>query len=224
MALTFQLSDFDDYKFEDVDVPSFNQLLELNKFKNDDAYIAILSCGGTISSAYSAKKECILPTSKSTITETLEHLDTSFGTAETNITSASLLKKDSRDISVNDIKYVLDTINKINNNRIIVSFGTYGLPLLTQIVDRHTVDKNKTVILTGSMLISTMKEHDVDFNAGGAISLVNGLHEYARDNRDHALVCLAFHGKIYTSDECRSLDLHPDSHAEVLFYKGQRLV
>lgn len=117
---------------------------------------------------------------------------------------------------------VLDILNGLSNKMIAITVGTYGLPLFTRIFDKCVEkSKGKKVCVTGSMLISSIKENDADFNGGGAIASLNAL-EYLSDHQE-TIVYAAFHGKIYKADDCKSLELHLESHKDVKFYRGQRL-
>ena len=112
----------------------FATLLRNSAFKNDGKSFAIVSCGGTISSAYSPARENIRPTNRSPITDTIEALHQSFGLAKKDVSTISLMNKDSRHIAIEDMKFLLDFLNSIDNERIVVTCGTYGLPLFTQII------------------------------------------------------------------------------------------
>ena len=222
MSFQFTLDDFDDYTFDEArfNTPSNKAFVEQNGFKNDPDTFAIIGCGGTISSAYSPTNENIAPTHFSPINDILKDLDTSFGIAENTASFISLINKDSRDITKDDIVFIMDVLNGIKSTRIVLTVGTYGLPLFTQIIDK-CIQKEKIVCVTGSMLISSIKENDVDFNGGGAISSVNTLDRLSSVNE--SIVYASFHGKIYKPEECKNLELHLDSHSDVEFYRGQRL-
>ena len=219
------MEDFDDYVFDETrfKTPSVKNFLDQSSFKNAEDIFALVGCGGTISSAYSPTNENISPTHFSPINDILNDLGTAFGVAEDKASFLSLLNKDSRDITKDDVTYIMDILNGIDNTRIVLTVGTYGLPIFTQILDRCIVkDHRKIICVTGSMLISSIKENDADFNGGGAISSVNALERLAPQEQS-PIVYAAFHGKIYKPHECADLELHLESHKDVEFYRGQRL-
>jgi len=224
MTLNISLNDLSDYQpdLELKDSSTFKKLLENNKFNNDKKSFAVVSCGGTISSAYSPAKENIRATDKNPIADTLEALNTSFGLGDENISTISLLNKDSRDITAEDITFILNFLNSIDNGRIVLTCGTYGLPLFTQIIGAHLADPKKILGVTGSMLISSMREHDVDFNAGGVVTAVNAFSKIGWDE-EQPLVFASFHGEVYMPEECENLELHLPSHNDVEFYRNQPL-
>lgn len=121
------------------------------------------------------------------------------------------MDKDSRDITIEDMKFLLNFLNAIQNKRIVVTCGTYGLPLFTRIIAEGFKSKNSVLGVTGSMLISSMREYDVDFNSGAVIGAVNAFSKQ-KNIDDEPAVFAAFHGKIYMPNECVDLDLHPESH------------
>ncbi|MEM8832903.1 MAG: asparaginase domain-containing protein [Pseudomonadota bacterium] len=225
MSFQFKLSDFDDYSFDEgrFNTPSVKNFIDQSGFKNNENTLALVGCGGTISSAYSPSNENISPTHFSPINDILKDLDTAFGVAENQTSFISLLNKDSRDITIEDIIFVMDFLNGIQNNRIVLTVGTYGLPLVTQILDRCIEkDRAKLICVTGSMLISSIKENDADFNGGGAITSLNAL-SHLSSSINESIVYTAFHGKVYKPHECENLELHLESHKDVEFYRGQRL-
>jgi len=224
MSLNFTLDDLSDYKPDEAfkDTPAFKTLLRNNAFSSDGDSLAVVSCGGTISSAYSPARENIRATDKSPITDTLEALHSAFGLSNKDVSTISLLDKDSRDITVEDMTFILDFINSIDNKRIALTCGTYGLPLFTQIIGAHLKDPKKILGVTGSMLISSMREHDVDFNAGGVVTAINGFEKMGW-NEETPLVFASFHGKVYMPDECETLELHLPTHNDVEFYRSQPL-
>lgn len=224
MTFQFSLDDFNDYTFDAgrFNAPATQSFITQNNFKNEEQTIALIGCGGTISSAYSPSNENIAPTHFSPINDILRDLHSAFGVAEDKISFISLLNKDSRDITKEDMFFILDILNGIDNKLITATVGTYGLPLFTQIFDKCILkDKNKKVCVTGSMLISSIKENDADFNGGGAITSLNTLDKLS--SHSSSIVYAAFHGKIYLAQDCKDLELHLESHQDVKFYRGQRL-
>jgi len=224
MSFQFTLEDFDDYTFDEArfNTPSVKAFIEQSGFNNSNDIFALIGCGGTISSAYSPKNENIRPTHFSPINDILSDLNESFGVAEDKTSFISLVNKDSREITREDIIFVMDVLNGIRATSIVITVGTYGLPLFTQIAEKCIQkNKKKIVCVTGSMLISSIKETDADFNSGCAVASVNALHKLS--DITESMVYAAFHGKIYEPSECAHLELHLESHADAEFYRGQRL-
>lgn len=200
-------------------------LLSNTSFQNKKDHLAIIGCGGTISSVYSPLHESIHATNHSPIVDLIAALGESFGICEKNITYLPLINKDSRQVSKDDITFLLDFLNSIENERVIVTFGTYGIPMLTKIIADNISRKNKIVVVTGSMLPSAFREQDADVNGLSAITCVNTIakmRELEKDREYEPLVFSSFHGKVFTAVESEKLDLHPESHANVKFYRGVR--
>lgn len=223
--MNFTLEDFDNYSYQarKSENKALEALIKGARFKNSSDIMAFIGYGGTISSAYSPSRENIAATQNSPAIELLDDLGKAFGIAPNDYSYIPLMDKDSRDITVDDIVFLLDFLNTIENRRVILTCGTYGLPLFTQIIGKHTKGKGRVIGITGSILISPFKEQDVDFNAGGIITAVNALAKRASDSQPIE-VFAGFHGSVFDPQECANLDLHPESHKDVEFYRTQRLV
>jgi L-asparaginase len=101
--------------------------------------------------------------------------------------------KDSRNISQNDRKKILNTIEKSPHEKIILTHGTYTMPDTAKYLKAHLKRKNQTIILTGSMIpIEGFSPSDGPFNLGFSIAEINNL--------PHGIyVCM--NGTIFTPDE-----------------------
>lgn len=214
------------YKYDQksLNSPGAQALLSNASFKNQKDSLAILGCGGTISSVYSPLHESIHATNHSPTMDLLVALHDSFGLAEDDITYLPLINKDSREVTSEDVNFLLDMINGIENERIIVTFGTFGVQTLTKVIADNIKVKNKIIITTGSMLPSAFREQDADVNGLAAVASANTVHALRNQENtefDSVVLC-TFHGGIFSPGECIDLDLHPASHKNVKFYRGVR--
>jgi L-asparaginase len=92
--------------------------------------------------------------------------------------SESLVSKDSREISDEDRKKLIDAIESAAHNNIIVTHGTFTMWQTAQYLEQNLSDptKNKKVILTGSMIpITGFSMSDAGFNLGFTIASIASL-------------------------------------------------
>jgi len=223
--LRIKSEELDDYKVDEnfLDSTMCRALLDNASFKNEKDKVAIIGCGGTISSVYSPLYETIQPTNHSPVFDLLNALHEAFGIAEDNITYLPLINKDSRDIDERDLRLTLDIINNIENERVLLTCGTYGVQLFTYILSQHVHKKNKIVVATGSMLPSPFREQDADVNGIAGVTALNTIHAMRKQPEENdPIVLCSFHGRVFKPKECIDLDLHPVSHKNIKFYRGVR--
>ena len=175
-------------------------------FVSDSDTMAVIAFGGTIQSAYLPHLETIKPVAMNPTIEKILALADSFGIASLNITGTILVAKDSRDITKSDMGMLIHTISEIKNAKIVVTCGTYMLPPITRVLD-HYFGNNKSekiIGVTGSMLPLSQKEQDADLNIGGTLAAVEMLGHL----NQKGCVFAQFHGKIFTNEDLKTLDLH----------------
>ena len=101
---------------------------------------------------------------------------------------ASLLKKDSLDMTEQDRLMVLKAVQDEVNEKIII---THGTDTMIQTAETLTIIKDKVIVLTGAMEPAKFKTSDAVFNLGFAVAAVQVLPTG---------VYLAISGRIFTPD------------------------
>ena len=84
----------------------------------------------------------------------------------------SLLQKDSLDITEQDRQNIYDEIESLSENKIVITHGTDTMRITAEFLKSI---KEKTIVLTGSMLPEKFYESEADFNIGMAIGCVQTL-------------------------------------------------
>lgn len=88
-----------------------------------------------------------------------------------NFSIENLTEKDSREITKEDRKKLIKSIDASSHQNIIVTHGTFTMKMTAEFLQEHISDKNKKVILTGSMIpIIGFAASDAGFNLGFAIA------------------------------------------------------
>jgi L-asparaginase len=83
-----------------------------------------------------------------------------------------VVKKDSLDITSEDREKLLQTIQKIENDKIIITHGTDTILETAEVLSKIT---DKVIILTGAMLPEKFKDSDAMFNLGMSVGAINYL-------------------------------------------------
>ncbi|MCL2061898.1 MAG: asparaginase [Firmicutes bacterium] len=104
--------------------------------------------------------------------------------------SISAFKKDSLDLSEQDVQEIVRLCQKAKTECIIV---THGTDTLTRTARALSVIRDKTIILTGAVTPEACKNSDAAFNIGTAVgaagALCNGVY-------------IAMNGRVYPYDAC----------------------
>jgi len=176
-------------------------------FTAEPDYLAVLAFGGTIQSAYVPADENIKPIPMNPVLERTTELGEKFGIAGKFITGSILIAKDSREVVNADIANLIYTIQQIPNRKIVVTCGTYMLPIIAQALDMHFADgkSDKIIGVTGSWLPQATAGQDVDYNSGAVIAAVNAF-DMAKQK---GIVFAQFHGEIIAGADLAKLNLHP---------------
>lgn len=150
--------------------------------------IGFIITGGTIDSYYEWTKDTAVPNEKSIIPKFIKSLHLG------NLTNFSeICMKDSRSLTSNDLKKMLNTVEKNSCKHIIITHWTYTMPDSARFLQANLKRKDQVIILTGSMLpMAEFTMSDWGFNLGYAIAklwdLPNGIY-----------VCM--NGKVFSSNE-----------------------
>ncbi|PIU20908.1 MAG: asparaginase [Candidatus Diapherotrites archaeon CG08_land_8_20_14_0_20_34_12] len=86
------------------------------------------------------------------------------------INTEKLMLKDSRDLTDSDRKLILKKCKQCREDKIIITHGTFTMAKTAAILGQGI--KNKTIVLTGSMVPYVEDNSDALFNLGCAISKV----------------------------------------------------
>ncbi len=104
---------------------------------------------------------------------------------------ASLLKKDSLDMTDQDRRTILDAVQKEKTKRIIITHGTDTMVESAQVLSQI---KDKVIVFTGAMEPAKFKTSDAVFNLGSAVAAVQTLPEG---------VYLAISGRVFSPNNVR---------------------
>ncbi|WP_026914593.1 asparaginase domain-containing protein [Christiangramia portivictoriae] len=111
-------------------------------------------------------------------------------------TIEGVFKKDSRAITENDRKLLVEKIKATNTNKILVTHGTYTMEDTAKYIGNRSL--NKTIILVGAFILGTSKDTDAPFNLGYAICALQFLKSD---------VYIAMNGKLFHwNDVTKNLD------------------
>ncbi len=150
--------------------------------------IHVMITGGTIDSIDQDIRYPMVPQEKSIVPHYVKSLK-----LDNKIKFTLICFKDSRDISRDDLKNLLTAIRKTSLKNIIITIGTFAMPDVSRFLELNLNKKNKTIVLTGSMIpIYGFPLSDGPFNLGYAVSQVQIL-------KNDVYVCM--NGKTLTSKE-----------------------
>ncbi|MFT5349645.1 MAG: L-asparaginase, partial [Gammaproteobacteria bacterium] len=128
--------------------------------------IKILTVGGTIDKIYFDAKstyEVGPPNIASVLADLSLNIDFSV---------SSLMRKDSLEMDDVDRQLIVDTVEKVDEDRIII---THGTDTMVDTANALNVVKNKIIVLTGALQPALFKTSDAMFNIGCAIAAVQTL-------------------------------------------------
>jgi L-asparaginase len=141
----------------------------------NDSLIHIRMTGGTIDSVYDAVKMTINVSKQSFIPEYFEQLLSSLK-PYAEIKFSELFMKDSRDLTPEDRKEILKAVEESEAAKIIVTHGTYTIPETARFLKENLENKDKVVVLVGSMIpLKDFDFSDAPFNLGYAFAQVQKL-------------------------------------------------
>ncbi len=124
--------------------------------------------GGTIDSVYDGIRDTAVPRNSSIIPLYINSLRLYEKTCFTEI-----CMKDSRALSKEDVKKLCSAIDKSESKKIIVTHGTYTMPDSARYLEANLKKKDKTIVLTGSMIpLEGFSPSDAGFALGYALSQV----------------------------------------------------
>ena len=141
--------------------------------------------GGTIDSYYEGSQDTAVPLKHSIVPSYFKKLK-----LYDTVKFTELCMKDSRSITVADRRRLVRIITQSSSRYILVTHGTYTMPVTARYIEDHLPANNrKTIILTGSMIpMDGFTFSDAGFNLGYAI----GNFQFAKSG-----VYVAMNGKLF---------------------------
>ena len=127
--------------------------------------------GGTIDSTWSAKQDTAILREHSALPEFFKELE-----SYENIEFTELFLKDSRELTQDDVKVILEEVEKSKEKKILITHGTYTMPDTARFINANLKRKDQIIVLTGSTVpLKGFESSDALFNLGYAISKVQEL-------------------------------------------------
>ncbi len=143
--------------------------------------IVFIQTGGTIDKDYpQTQKGYAFEIEEPAVERILEKVHVNF-----DFKVISLLKKDSLDITEQDLERIHETCQKADADKIVI---THGTDTILETAVKLSDIKNKAIILTGAMRPERFVDSDAPFNVGTAIGAINVINEG---------VYVAMNGRIY---------------------------
>ncbi|MCK5282517.1 MAG: asparaginase [Nanoarchaeota archaeon] len=128
--------------------------------------IKIFTAGGTIDKDYASKAGVYnFEISEPAIKRILNNANPDF-----QFEVASLFKKDSLDMTMEDRQVIYDACRNESTNKIII---THGTDTMIETAKKLNSIKNKVIILVGSSRPAKFSDSDAPFNIGTAIGAIN---------------------------------------------------
>lgn len=130
--------------------------------------IHIITTGGTIEGLDYATKNNQIQENKILIEEFFKSANVSFSYSIENV-----LNKDSRYITDNDRRLLVDKIKATTAKKIILTHGTFTMENTAKYIGK--LNLKKTIVLVGSFVLGTSNRTDAPFNLGYALCSVQFL-------------------------------------------------
>lgn len=148
--------------------------------------------GGTIDSFYNGTKDTVEPLPHSSIPAFIAGLKLPKKSVFTEVCI-----KDSRGLTLRDLRKICATIEESSHKKIIVTHGTYTMPDTARFLKANLKRKDQTIVFTGSMIpLMGFAPSDAPFNLGFSIAKVLELPP-------GTYVCM--NGAIFSPDEVAKL-------------------
>lgn len=126
--------------------------------------------GGTIDSVWSGAHDTIIVSEHSVLPEYFNELKRNLKFFE-EIIFTEICMKDSRQITQEDRKKMLEVIEKSETPKIIITHGTYTMPDTAKYLQEHLKRTDATVVLVGAMTpVKGFDFSDAPFNLGYAFA------------------------------------------------------
>lgn len=137
--------------------------------------VHIVITGGTIDSVWNGAQDTVVVPEHSTLPDYFKELGANLKFYE-ELEFSEVCMKDSRAITEEDRKLIVNAIEESKAEKIIITHGTYTMPDTARFIKEHLKRKDQTIILTGSMVpIKGFDFSDGPFNLGYAFAQVQVL-------------------------------------------------
>ena len=138
--------------------------------------IHIIITGGTIDSYFEGSVDTVIPKKHSVIPNYIKSLK-----LYEDFQFSEVCIKDSRALTIRDIKKICRIIENSKHKRIIITHGTYTMPKTSKFLENNLKNKNRVIIITGCMIpLEGFAPSDAQFNLGFSIAksleLSNGIY------------------------------------------------
>ena len=127
--------------------------------------------GGTIDSYYDGSKDTVVVNKKSVIPKFIGDLRLY---QKSTFTEACM--KDSRDLTRDDLKNILQVVEKSSGEKIIITHGTYTMSDTARYLEANLENNNRTIIITGSFIpLNGFSFSDGPFQLGYSLAKLQDL-------------------------------------------------
>jgi len=135
--------------------------------------ILFVLTGGTIDSYYEGTKDTAVTNEHSAIPRFIKSLK-----LYEEFDFIEVCMKDSRDLIASDLKQILKTVDQSALKKVVITQGTYTLGDTARYLEANLKKKNKTIVLTASMIpLVGFSPSDAPFCLGFAIAKLHDLKE-----------------------------------------------
>ncbi len=146
----------------------------------------------TIDSAYDGTKDTVVPTAHSAIPSYIQSLKLYLNAKFTEV-----CQKDSRSLTMSDLKKILQVIEKSPSKNVIITHGTYTMPDTARFLKSHMKRKDQNILLVWSMIpLVGFSPSDAGFALGFAVAKIQMLKPWI-------YVCM--NGKTFVPEEVAKL-------------------
>lgn len=150
--------------------------------------IHIVITGGTVDSVWNGAQDSTVVSEHTVLPEYFKNLN-----LYQEFEFSEVCMKDSRALTPEDIQNVLKTIEQSEAKKFIITHGTYTMPDTARFIKGNIKAKDKTVVLTGSMIpLKGFDMSDAGFNLGYAVAR-------AHDLPQGVYICM--NGRTFTPEE-----------------------
>lgn len=137
--------------------------------------IHLIATGGTIDSVWSGIHDTAVVNEHSSLPEYFKELGRNLK-FPTEFTFTEVCMKDSRELTDEDRKKLLEEVEKNKADKILITHGTYTMPDTAKFLKKKLKREDQTIVLTGSMVpIKGFDFSDGPFNLGFAIAMLEKL-------------------------------------------------
>lgn len=154
--------------------------------------IHFIMTGGTIDSFYNGTKDTVETVKHSSIPQFIKTLK-----LHEKVEFTEICMKDSRALTRNDMRKVVNTLEKSPYTNIIITHGTYTMPDSAKFIKANLKRKDQKIIFTGSMIpLMGFAPSDAPFNLGFSIAKIHHLEPG---------IYVAMNGRIFSPEEVAKL-------------------